>query len=358
MSELRFTGVVPTCENPRTVRDVVDRLRKHLDRVIVVDDGSGQEGRAACEALAADGLAHVVHRAANGGKGTAVKTGLEAAGRLGFTHALPGRRGRAVRFIVYYALFLPAGRRAMNAFFRGVGGSTGFWAAYRQMLRFAEVAVDALFFTQGKLDDFEITRDGHHHLETLRLENRGAVLLGAHLGSFYAMRAASHEERLPLHPLVYAKNAKRINAVLRRLDPGTRTELIEMEDGDINFILRVRGAVERGGLVAILADRVPSGGKTVVVEFLGGRARLPIGPYLLARSLRWPVYFTCGIYRHPSRYELHCEPFAERVELPRGRRMEAIQEHAQRCADRLASYCQSAADNWFNFSDFWARRDT
>ncbi|MEC7519143.1 MAG: glycosyltransferase family 2 protein [Myxococcota bacterium] len=80
--------LVPTYDNPRTIRRVVEAVRAHLPEVVVVDDGSGPEGREACAALAADGLAHVHHRAKNGGKGAAVKTGFEEALRLGYTHAL------------------------------------------------------------------------------------------------------------------------------------------------------------------------------------------------------------------------------------------------------------------------------
>jgi len=80
--------LVPTYNNPQTVRDVVERARGYLTDVIVVDDGSGPEGRAACEAIGSDGLAHVHHRARNGGKGAAVKSGFSSARELGYTHAL------------------------------------------------------------------------------------------------------------------------------------------------------------------------------------------------------------------------------------------------------------------------------
>ena len=85
---VRFCAVVPTYDNPATVRTVVEKLRAHLDDVIVVDDGSGPDGRAAVEALGRDGIAIAVHRERNGGKGAAVKTGLAAAHERGFTHAL------------------------------------------------------------------------------------------------------------------------------------------------------------------------------------------------------------------------------------------------------------------------------
>ena len=80
--------LIPTYDNPQTIGDVVARVRVHVPDVIVIDDGSGPEGREAVEALGRAGLAHVCHREQNGGKGAAVKTGFAEAQKLGFTHAL------------------------------------------------------------------------------------------------------------------------------------------------------------------------------------------------------------------------------------------------------------------------------
>jgi predicted LPLAT superfamily acyltransferase len=258
---------------------------------------------------------------------------------------------RVVAF--YYALLSTRARAAANDFLARVGAPTGFWAAHRQILRFAEVALDALFFLRGKLEHFEVTRDGKEHLTALKNTGTGAVLLGAHMGSFYVMRAAGQDEALPLYPLVFTKNARKINDALRTLDPEGQTQLIEMDDKDIGFMLKVRELVEAGGLIAILADRLADGAKHVTVDFLGGKARLPVGPYILAASLRCPVYFVAGIYRAPKRYELRCEPFAERIELPRKSRQEALAMYAQKYADIVARYARDAPDNWFNFYDFW-----
>jgi glycosyltransferase involved in cell wall biosynthesis len=80
--------LVPTYDNPATIRSVVESARGYVDDVVVVDDGSGPEGRRAVEELARLSLARVVHRPQNGGKGAAVKTGFLAARELGCTHAL------------------------------------------------------------------------------------------------------------------------------------------------------------------------------------------------------------------------------------------------------------------------------
>ena len=88
MTEFRPCILIPTFNNPATIRSVVERVRAHLPEVVVVDDCSGDQGREAVEALGREGLAHTHRRALNGGKGAAVKTGFEVARGLGYTHAL------------------------------------------------------------------------------------------------------------------------------------------------------------------------------------------------------------------------------------------------------------------------------
>ncbi|MFY9344564.1 MAG: glycosyltransferase family 2 protein [Planctomycetota bacterium] len=84
----RGCGLVPTYDNPRTVRAVVERLRSHVADVFVIDDGSGAEGELACAALQRDGLATVQRLPRNRGKGAALKAGFALAHAAGFTHAL------------------------------------------------------------------------------------------------------------------------------------------------------------------------------------------------------------------------------------------------------------------------------
>ena len=89
MSErFRPCAIVPTYDNPATVGAVVERVRARVPDVIVVDDGSGEPGRRAVEALASAPGVRVHRRAKNGGKGAAVKDGFRIARRLNFTHAL------------------------------------------------------------------------------------------------------------------------------------------------------------------------------------------------------------------------------------------------------------------------------
>lgn len=267
--------------------------------------------------------------------------------------AIPRGIARIVAF--YYALFAGDARRAVRDYLgRVLGRPPSAREIYTQFLRFVQVTLDAFFIVSGRRHYFTTNSNGNEHLEKLRDTQRGGILLGAHLGSFYAMRMRGGQRGLRLYAMVFTKNARRINDALDALDPDNATTLIEIDpESGMDFMLKVRELVEGGALVAILGDRVHGDARAMEADFLGGRARFATGPFLLASMLRCPVYLVFGLHRAPSHYELFCEPFAEQVVLPRKRREEALAEYVQRYADRLAHFARLYPDNWFNFFDFW-----
>jgi predicted LPLAT superfamily acyltransferase len=199
------------------------------------------------------------------------------------------------------------------------------------------------------------------HLSRVAREGRGALVLGSHVGSFDVMRLLA-ERRSPIrvHVLMYTRHAARINSVLRRLDgegSGTRAgvRVIPVQPGGFQHALEARACIERGEVVAILADRVPPGAASSVVHvnFLGATAALPEGPFRLAALLACPVLLMAGFRTGERAYEVHVEPFAEQVRLPSSAQREALTALCQRYADRLAASCVRTPYQWFNFYEFF-----
>jgi predicted LPLAT superfamily acyltransferase len=279
-------------------------------------------------------------------------------------------RGAARAFlrvlVFYYVLFNVGARRASRRYFarlhaRGIpvpdapdfDGHASFKMVFRHFASFAEVALDRLLIASGERALFEVTSTGREHLEELTRSRRGALLIGAHLGSFEAMRLGAVTQSLPINMVVNFSNAQRLQAVLDQLDPHASARLIAIGGSSIDFVLKIRECIERGEIVAILADRVGPEARAIEVDFLGGRANFAAGPFMLAAALHCPVYLTFGLYRGGVGYDLYCEPFAEAIELPRRGREQALASTVQRFADRLEVYVRRAPYNWFNFYDFW-----
>jgi predicted LPLAT superfamily acyltransferase len=267
---------------------------------------------------------------------------------------------RAVQLLLagvalHYAAFDGAVRRASAAYLsRVLGRPASFADVWRHVRTFAEVTYDRVLFLRGRTGAVELV--SHGGLECLRSQlatGRGAIVLGAHLGSFEAMRARSETRDVPVHALVYQRHSPMINAFLRGLSPTLASRLIEIDPGSPEWILGLHDRIEAGQLIALLGDRPGLNEKQVSVEFLGTPARFPTGPYLLASMLRCPIYFAAGLYTPPGRYDFHCGPLFERVELPRAQRDEALQACARRYATRLEELCRAAPYNWFNFHDVW-----
>lgn len=80
----RVCVVIPTYNNAGTIGDVIRGVRRHVDDVIVVDDGS-TDGTAAI--LRRSGVRTVTHPS-NRGKGAALRAGLTLAGEEGFDYAV------------------------------------------------------------------------------------------------------------------------------------------------------------------------------------------------------------------------------------------------------------------------------
>jgi predicted LPLAT superfamily acyltransferase len=256
---------------------------------------------------------------------------------------------------LYYFLFHASARRASAEYLARIHGRASHAMIYAHVLRFAEAALDRAFIVTGKFGYFEVTQTGHHWLTDLVAAGRGAILLGAHLGSFEAMRMQGDRDGLRINFLGYFRNARMINAALRQLNPTATARLIPIDPADFTFVLRIKERTDRGEFVAILGDRVGPDGRGATVDFLGGKADFPTGVYMLASILKCPIYLTFGLYRAPNRYELFCEPFEERALLPREGREEALRAYAQRFATRLEHFVRLAPDNWFNFHSFWRK---
>ncbi|QRM18193.1 acyl-CoA synthetase [Dechloromonas sp. TW-R-39-2] len=270
--------------------------------------------------------------------------------------------GRAIGRVVlygitaYYVLFAPRARHFSREYLHRALGRWAEWSdGFRHVFSFASTIHDRIYLLNDRFDLFDIEVIGADPVHELAAAQTGAVLIGAHLGSFEVLRAVGRGRAgLKVAMLMYEENARKINATLEAINPAATQDIISL--GRMESMLEARDKLDQGYLVGILADRSLSDDPTVDCEFLGEMAPFPVGPFRLAAMLRRPVFFMTGLYLGGNHYRIHFEALADFTDTPRSERDAAIRAAQQHYADRLSHYCRLAPYNWFNFFDFWQKK--
>jgi predicted LPLAT superfamily acyltransferase len=270
--------------------------------------------------------------------------------------------GRVVLHAIaaYFVVFSPLARRASRAYLRrALARPATLRDVHRHIFTFASTIHDRLYLLNDRFDLFDIRVQGETLVDDALAGGRGAFLIGAHLGSFEAMRAIGRTQpHLRVAVTMYEDNARNINAILGAVNPAAKPDVIGL--GRVDAMLKVRESLDRNTMIGILADRSllsDAASSTKPVKFLGAPAAFPLGPLHMAAMLRRPVIFMTALYRDGNRYDIHFEKLADFTDVPRDARAAEVQAALARYVALLEHYCTAAPYNWFNFFDFWQDAD-
>jgi predicted LPLAT superfamily acyltransferase len=254
---------------------------------------------------------------------------------------------------IYFFLFAPSARRHSRRYLRlALGRRPTAGDRFRQILSFATTIHDRVYLINAHFEQFNITVEGEAMLHAQVDSGRGALLMGAHMGSFEVMHSLGRRQRgLQVTMAMYEENARKINATLAAINPRLVPDIVSL--GRIDAMLNIAERLDRGAFVGVLGDRTLGDEPVQAVTLLGERAYLPTGPMRAAAILRCPVFFMAGLYRGKNNYHVVFEPIADFAAIPAGARSAAIRSAIERYAAVLDRCCRSDPYNWFNFHDFW-----
>jgi predicted LPLAT superfamily acyltransferase/outer membrane lipoprotein-sorting protein len=225
----------------------------------------------------------------------------------------------------YFLAFAPTSRVYLQRALRpGSLADVGWRHLFRHFLSFASVIHDRVYLINDRHDLFDIRIHNQALIDDLVAQGRGAFLIGAHLGSFEVLRAVGRRQPgLRIAMAMYEDNARKINAALTAINPNAQQGIVAL--GHIDSMMQVHELLAQGTVVGMLGDRSLGNDDTRQVDFLGGEAALPLGPFRMAAIMKRPVLFMTGLFRGgaagpdaggASRHDALC--CAARAVLPRG----------------------------------------
>ena len=266
----------------------------------------------------------------------------------------PVMRALLYPIVGYFLLTSPGARSASRDYLRRVLGRNPRWREqWRHFFTFASCTLDRIFLLSKRHESIEVGVDRPEDVRASVANKPGCLLFVAHFGSAESLRLIAVDRRgLPLSILLDRNHGRMLTELLDELNPELARSVIDASERGPQLVLTLKEAVEAGRMLGIMVDRALDSDRTVAVEFLGGRALFPVGPWQMAHALGVPIILGFGVYHGGNRYTAHFELFAEHLRLPRENRDAAIAGLAQRYAQRLENHVRAAPYNWFNFYDY------
>ena len=258
---------------------------------------------------------------------------------------------------LYFLLTSASTRRESTRYLtRVLGRPARLGEVYRHIHCFASTILDRVYLLQERYDQFELRPNGIETMDEALANGDGVLMIGAHLGSFEALRALGRGNGVRVAMIMYEDNARAMNETLAALAPGSQLHTIAL--GRLDAMLSLRRWLDSGGIAGLLGDRTlpfsSQRSRTHWLPFLGAPARFSDGPFRLAAMLRRPVIFMTGLYHGANRYELRFAPLADFRQVDGTNRDVLIGAAMARYVETLEALCREAPYNWFNFFDFWA----
>ena len=195
--------------------------------------------------------------------------------------------------------------------------------------------------------------------------SKGVLLIISHVGNAQMLKALASagesgtKRKMSITTITDQNISAGFNKLLKEINSDSAFNIVSASDIGVETLFMLQDRLEKGEVVVIAGDRVSAKtNRNIEVDFLGKKAPLPYGVFLLASLLNVPTYFVNGVRRKDFSLKGEYDMFVKKNEISfdcsKKEREERISECASSYAKILESLCEAHPYQWYNFFDFWS----
>ena len=261
--------------------------------------------------------------------------------------------GMAVFVIPFYMLFSHKSYVAMYHYFRQqhhFGPLKAFRYVYLNHFRFGQIIIDRFAAYAGKQFQFEL--EGNDQFVDLCQQESGFVILSCHVGNYELAGYAFKSETKRYCALVFSGEAQTVMKNRSRLLSENNISMIPVSS-DMSHIFLMNDALTNGDIVSIPADRIFGSPRFVECDFLGSKARFPLGPYAMALQRGVPTIAIFIMKHSAHKYKGYIRRIEIDSSVTTKNRTERATALAQSFASEMEDILRRYPEQWFNYYEFW-----
>lgn len=258
-----------------------------------------------------------------------------------------------LRFVVlYFFLFSYKSSRQIYSLYRhklGYNRTRSVFKLYRNYYLLGQSIIDKVVLMSGITNKFTFNFDGEENLREITALQRGGILLSAHIGNWDIAGHLLKRLDTRVNIVMFDGEQEQIKEYLDVIT-GKKTVNIIFIKNDLSHIYEISDAFENNELVCMHADRFLEGNKTLSADFLGEKARFPMGPFVLASRFNVPISYVFAVKENNLHYHLFASKIKTYDHLEKKVMMqEMLLEFAKEMEIKVKQY----PEQWFNYYDFW-----
>lgn len=254
-------------------------------------------------------------------------------------------------FIIPVCLVLNPSRGIAYRYFRqriGYGRMKSAWKTYVNHCLFGQVVVDKFAMYAGKKFVVEI-ENYNEFIDRAARKEEGFVQLSAHIGNYEIAGYTLAVEGKRFNALVFAGEKASVMRNRSKMFTGTNISMIAIQP-DMSHLFEIDKALTDGGIVSMPADRINGSKKCIELDFLGAKAKFPLGPFSVATMRGLDVLAVNVMKDSLTSYKIYVTPLL----YDKGAtRQEQIKQLSSAYVAELEKRVRQYPTQWYNYFEFW-----
>ncbi|MBN2275253.1 MAG: hypothetical protein JXR41_12260 [Bacteroidales bacterium] len=265
-----------------------------------------------------------------------------------------------LRFVAFYFfVFSPKSFVPIFSFYRKrlyFGFLRSILFIYRNYFAFGQVLLDKVAAMAGFRTNFSFTYEGETYLREMVENGPGGLLISAHIGNFEMAGNMLERLKTPVNIIMFDAEHARIKDYLSSVTSRNFNVIVIKEDN--THIYEINKAFREKQIICIHGDRFLQGSKTMTIDFLGGKALFPTGPFYLAMKYNVPVSFVFAMKEGKKHYHFYASPpkYYPQQGLQQ-KRDQTIKTIIKDYIDLMEKTIRKYPSQWFNYYNFWQTND-
>ncbi|MEO6306195.1 MAG: lipid A biosynthesis acyltransferase, partial [Bacteroidia bacterium] len=197
-----------------------------------------------------------------------------------------------LRFVSFYFFLFAKSTKTSLKYFREIHNYKGikaYIATYQNYFIFGQILLDKVALFSGVKTNFTIEHEGQaENLLNLKDSNKGSILLSAHIGNWEIAGQMLEVLNVRFNILMYDNEVEKMKNYMNQVMGKKSFNIIAIRDGDMSHLVELHKAFTNNELVVRHGDRHLPGVPTIEKDFMGKKAKFPVGPFILAAKFGVP----------------------------------------------------------------------